>query len=545
MNLTRLITLSLLSACTSSQSQTVSKSGSDTNSPQGPADSPGADEDTAATEDTDTGQDPEPDPVDIELILSLDPDCAMCVTAHIAQEETGLVTIYAGEQGSSLAPWVTFDANLEDTVPVLELHAETTYELKAQRVDTPSVQSEVMTITTAPLPSDFPPINLTAAELDESQPGVTLMTVVEWTGTSTMHSNFLVAVDGDGEVVWYHRLHGLNLGLYVDEHRRIYTTQTALQAIRVDPYGQTVTEWNVEDLGIESTHHEIRPLPDGGLATLTTEMRPIAGWNDGPSGWSLTFEVIGDIFATFDAMGHMTWSWSLLDHFDPLEHHTNDLHMTFWMMPPYDDLTAPKDWSHGNAMVPNGGSWLGSFRNLDWLIQVNPDNDQVDWIFGPGGDFELAEGSRWFSRQHAPAVQPGGSILMYDNGNDRADREAGEQPFSRVVEYELNHETGVATELWSWDGGLPRTYCPIVGDVDTLENGNHLITDGAIYAGTIYTEDVIRPHFSGRVREIKGTEDPQIVWELEVGNPDDTDKTGWLIYRAIRVDSLYPPYATP
>ena len=124
MNLTRLITLSLLSACTSSQSQTVSKSGSDTSSPQGPADSAGADEDTAATEDTDTGQDPEPDPVDIELILSLDPDCAMCVTAHIAQEETGLVTIYAGDQGSSLAPWVTFDAHLEDThaAPEVGLH---------------------------------------------------------------------------------------------------------------------------------------------------------------------------------------------------------------------------------------------------------------------------------------------------------------------------------------------------------------------------------------------------------------------------------------
>jgi hypothetical protein len=371
------------------------------------------------------------------------------------------------------------------------------------------------------------------------------MTLIEWVSPSAMHSNFLVAVDEDGRVIWYHRLHGLNLGLHIDESRRIYTTQSVTQALRVDPFARRQTTWNAEDLGLDTTHHEIRPLPDDGLAVLSTELRTVPGWHHEATGWTVSFDIIGDIFATFDAFGHMTWSWSLLDHIDPIAHHTPDVHMTFWMMPPYDDVLAPKDWSHGNALVPNGGSWLGSFRNLDWLIQVDPDTDEIEWIFGPGGDFELAEGGRWFSRQHSPAVQPGGSILLYDNGNVRADRAPGDQPYSRVVEYQLDHETGVATELWSWDGGSTRTYSPIVGDVDILENDNYLITDGAIYAGIFDTEDELHSHFSGRVREIAGTEDPEIIWELVIGTPDDIEAPSWVVYRSIRTDSLYPSHVRP
>ncbi len=505
--------------------------------------------DTATSADTaannDTAAPDEPERPSIALSLSLEPDCTICGVANIRQSHSGPITIWMGEEGTSLSPWLRVEADTEVTLPLLELRADTRYTVFAQRSDQPDIASERLTLSTGPLPADFPPITLTAHTPEEPAPGITVMTIVEWTPTDEMDRNFLVAVDEAGEVIWYHRLFGLNLGLHIDDLQRIYTSQTATQALRVDPFGRTTTTWEAADLGIDTTHHEVRPTDDGGLAVLTTELRTVPGWTDEASGWTFSFDIIGDIFATFDALGHQIWSWSLLDHINPIDHHTPDLHMTFWMMPPYDDIASPKDWSHGNAMVPNGSGWLGSFRNLDWLIQVDPDTDEIEWIFGPGGDFELAEGGRWFSRQHAPEVQAGGNILLYDNGNDRVDRSPGEQPFSRVVEYQLDLETGLATEIWSYDGGVPRVYCPIVGDVDTLDNDNHLITDGAIYAGTVYTEDDIIPHFSGRVREIAGTVDPRVVWELQVGTPDDIHAQGWLVYRSIRTPSLYPAATRP
>ena len=257
----------------------------------------------------------------------------------------------------------------------------------------------------------------------------------------------------------------------------------------------------------------------------------------------MDFDIIADVFTVLDDAGNVSWTWSLLDHLNPLDHFTDDLHITFWMMPPYDDLAAPKDWSHGNAMVPNGASWLGSFRNLDWLIQVNPDTDEIDWILGDGGDFELAEGGMWFSRQHSPQVLPDGNILLYDNGGDRPGRDPDAAPFTRIVEYSLDEEEGIATEVWSWAGDEPY-FCPIVGDVDRLENGNHLITDGALFWG-FTEEDIPQAHFSGRIREIAGSESPEVIWEVEIGHPSDLMMPAWVAYRAIRIDSLYPASVQP
>ena len=149
----------------------------------------------------------------------------------------------------------------------------------------------------------------------------------------------------------------------------------------------------------------------------------------------------------------------------------------------------------------------------------------------------------WFSRQHSPQVMPDGNILLYDNGGARAGADPTEAPFTRVVEYSLDEEAGVATEVWSWKGETDY-FSPIVGDIDRLENANHLITDGALLWG-FTDEEVPRPHFSGRIREVAGTESPEVIWEVEIGYPDDLTMPGWMTYRGIRIDSLYPAAVQP
>ena len=149
----------------------------------------------------------------------------------------------------------------------------------------------------------------------------------------------------------------------------------------------------------------------------------------------------------------------------------------------------------------------------------------------------------WF-HEALHVVSTVGNILLYDNGVARPGSDPESPPFSRVVEYSLDEEAGIATEVWSW-GGESTYFCPVVGDVDRLENGNHLITDGAIFWGSVTEDDVTRPHFSSRIREVQGTDDPEVIWEINIGHPDDTTQPGWMAYRGIRIDSLYPASVRP
>jgi hypothetical protein len=506
------------------------------------ADDDTADDDTAAD---DTGAPSSPVTI-TSFSADIDPDCSVCGTATIELDGAAPLTLLVGTSGEPPVPWVKMDAASSHQVPVLQLHADTTYELIVRINDGTdnAIESEPVSLTTGPLPDDLPFLEMTQDTELETQPGLTVFAVARWSPIAEDDWSYLIAVDGQGQVVWYRFIEGLSIGLHVDNQSRIYSTETALTALRIDPFGQSSTEWTMADLGYDSAHHEVQGLSDDGMAIMSSELRTVEGWVDETTGIELDFDVVGDLFVTFDSSGETTWQWSILDHIDPIEHHTADLHGTFWMRPPYEDVEAPKDWSHGNAMVANGDGWLGSFRNLDWLVQVDPITDEIEWILGPEGDFELTTGGRWFSRQHAPEIQANGNILLYDNGNARADAEFGEQPWSRVVEYALDHETNTVTEVWSWDGG-ERYFCPIVGDANRLENNNMIITDGAIANGSNVVDGISIAHFSGRVREITTGDSPEVAWELTIGHPGQTELNGYTVYRAIRFPSLYPPNARP
>ena len=525
-------------ACTNDKANSsegsVSSSQEDTQAIQNEIES---EEDTASQDDSGIETlEPQVLSINIEPVL----DCSVCATAVVTLDMPAPVTLVMGKEGTSMAPWVRSDDAVEThRIPLLELHSETTYRVSVWINGTES--DEESTFTTAPLPDSLPPIELTIGGDIRQQSGLTLINALEWANPDGRRF-FVIAVDEDGKVVWYHQLERMALALDIDEHQRIYTTDSMLKAVRIDPYGQTKTEWSVEDLGIESVHHDFQPTADGGMALISTELQVIDGWD--PTFSSSSLNIVADRFMFFDAEGHEVWSWNMLDHLNPQDHYTSDLHMNFWDMPPYLDVIDPKDWSHANALVQHEDNWIVSLRNLDWLMEINPITEGIEWIFGPNGDFSLSDGSRWFSRQHRPSITEDGHILLYDNGLERADETEPDNAFSRVVEYALDHENMTATEQWSWDGG-ERYVCPISGDIHRLENGNHFINDGAIYAGIVTVGDRAQPHYSARLREIVGTEDPEIIWELILGSPDNLEEDGWFVYRAERIESLYPAWVRP
>jgi len=156
-------------------------------------------------------------------------------------------------------------------------------------------------------------------------------------------------------------------------------------------------------------------------------------------------------------------------------------------------------WNHGNAVLhgvdDDGGQyvWL-SLRAQDWILRVDVESDQVDWRFGYEGDFVLVDDldasepveqdpRLWSFQQHAPEwISREGlrtRFLVYDNGVKRPDEDGNpdsSQQYSRIVEFEIDEETMLATihfEYGSPDEDAPEHfYNHQLGDADMQPNGD-------------------------------------------------------------------------
>jgi hypothetical protein len=83
-----------------------------------------------------------------------------------------------------------------------------------------------------------------------------------------------------------------------------------------------------------------------------------------------------------------------------------------------------------------------------------------------GSTFDFASGSARFLHQHQFEIQ-GNRALVFDNEGSTA-RE------SRVIEYELDFENMVATEVWTYLAD-PVVYTFVLGEPARLENGDTFV----------------------------------------------------------------------
>ncbi|MFE4632299.1 arylsulfotransferase family protein [Streptomyces sp. NPDC056773] len=134
---------------------------------------------------------------------------------------------------------------------------------------------------------------------------------------------------------------------------------------------------------------------------------------------------------------------------------------------------SPSDILHTNTLEilsahPTGlwaaGDVLVSLRDLDLIAVLDLRASSVRWWWGPG---EL-------SGQHQPSAQPGGTILIFDNG-----RHSGR---SRILEI----EPVTRTVVWKYEPGL---YCEMAGGCERLADGTILISDAQAGHGLIVDRD--------------------------------------------------------
>ncbi len=137
----------------------------------------------------------------------------------------------------------------------------------------------------------------------------------------------------------------------------------------------------------------------------------------------------------------------------------------------------------------------------------------------------------WYGN-HAPVIRPDGSILLFDNGNERP---VPGPPYSRAVRVVIDDSAPdpsqwTARQTWEFRTddlvtGEPL-YADFLGDADQLANGNVLVGAGGI--------GQVVPPARGRIIEVvpTGASGGDIVWDVSL--PDT-----YTSYRAERLTSLY------
>ncbi|MFH1315609.1 MAG: aryl-sulfate sulfotransferase [Candidatus Uhrbacteria bacterium] len=355
-------------------------------------------------------------------------------------------------------------------------------------------------------PEWYPEVEVTVYEPDLMQPGLTVFGPNMMDKQNNSDAPAYFGYDETGELVWYYPdlendifsncdlelMPDGNYLIHIDNGWRVIT-----------PKGKTVMQVTADDLGLENIHHDVTFTPQGTYIAIANETRNMSvDWLTGDR----VAPIKGELLVEVGADGKEIWRWNAFDHLD-----VNRVALE------QTKIDKSLDWLHANGLqyFEDDDSILLSLRSQSWVIKIDHATGEVVWRLGRDGDFELLNGDpankiAWFSAQHAPELHSDGTILIYDNGNERA---WTNEQFSRAVMYQLDEDTMTARQIWQYQTDY---FTDFVGDVDLLENGNILVTAGG------------QRNNPGPAQIIEVTSDiPAVeVWKMEI--------PGYDIFRATR-----------
>ncbi len=461
------------------------------------------------------------------------------------------------------------DPATELTIPLVGLRAETEYAVRVEGSPGLRTASRRLRFTTGALPGDLP--DLTVSATARARPGVTLFNAGAGVDDLPL-SGSLLAVDQDGQVVWYHQAEQSIADVRQLPSGNLIFNYGNIGAREIDVLGDVVREWTTRNrvrfgqvdsldrdtygdgavvLETPRLHHEVADLlPNGNFLALGMEIRPVDGFPadlcpvdplpPGPR------PIRGDVILEFTPEGEIVHRISLLDSIDPVAQPGLKMCEVKTDQLAYGNRPFV-DWSHANSaeVFEDENVVLVSARNLSSVMALRWRRDpegpagEVLWQLGPGQDFRLTEGE-WFHQQHAPEVQADGTVLIYDNGTERPGTvPAGGTtlPYSRAVVYALDHDgpraTWTARQVWehrSTEPGGEPTYADFLGDADHIGGGHILICHGAV------ADPSTGDFYSARLLEVDRASGATVLDIRLLAGAE----YGWRSYRAEHLDTWYP-----
>ena len=476
-------------------------------------------------------------------------------------DEPGRVSLEIADGDRTWSVTPVDDYRTDHEIPVLGLRPDRSHDVTVVVSDEAGNESSAppVTIRTDPLPENFPPLDVRVSKPAAMEPGVTLFGMFRWPDGGRPDQTFglLIAVDAAGDVVWYHRTdEAALLAIRLQNGNLLYNTSPGGARgalVEIDLLGNVKHTWRsravsaegLEDailVDVDSIHHDVLELPSGNFAVFSSEIRTFENYptsDEDPAAPRGTQEVVGDIVVEFARDGTLVNQWHLLDLVDPYRLGYGSLDTGFWRIT-YQALMEDEpdvvDWAHANALFYDRveDAYLVALRHQDAIVKLDRATGQVDWILGPHSGWNAPWGElllqprgdmAWAYHSHGLEATPQGTLLMYDNGNDRASafeaRLPGSDAFSRAVEFEVDAEAREVRQVWSYQGseGEPF-YSSFLSDADWLPvTGNVLITDGARVTeleGDQGDNDDLPDHQWARILEVTHTAPAETVFELVI-----------------------------
>ena len=432
---------------------------------------------------------------------------------------------------------------------MLGLRPATDYELTATFTDADgaTLTAAPMAFTSRPLPVVLPRFEVIAHHPDRREPGLLLFLA----RTGDKRSHVFVALDEALQVVWW----------FVPDEAFGDVRQTEAgaliglsdgEAVELDLFGESLRRF-APDLDGEP-HHELFPLRDGSFLSAVPELVEVPAYPEhisDPAGAAAPAEITDHRIVRFDETGALRMDFALSERLD-----TGRISYDGRDMGPAGGF----DWAHVNGVVPDprDRGVVVSMRHQDAVAKFDA-SGALMWILGDPAGWDAAflpsllrpVGSlEWPYHQHAPEMGDDGVLLLFDNhnrGHTPYTDEPDQDPRSRVVAFRVDEDRMTVEQVWQFsDTTTGPLLATAMGDADRLpRTGNVLAVFGYLSAeGGVSNRERGWGDLSARILEIDRDrpEDPPL--DLRVYAPRAAEPSGWRIYRAESVPTLYPPGVT-
>jgi arylsulfate sulfotransferase len=418
--------------------------------------------------------------------------------------------------------------------------------------------AEPLTFITAPLPPKMPTFRLRTNNVEKMEPGYTLFRIGNYelftVGNRTARAGYVTIVDNSGEVVWYSDLPTAGEVRQLTNGNLFFPVRMQAAFAEVNLLGQTVKTWNAPYF---IDPHEAYITGHGTFLYLTEFFKPNTMFpssvTDPRAPWVATnfsYDRITEMPAINLPAFEMLNVW-------PLDSMLDSARFNYLT---YETLPGAADAQHANALIEDtrDNSIIVSLRNQDAVIKFSR-SGQIKWILGPHKNWGSAwqpyllkpvgTPFEWNYGQHAPVLTPQGTLLLFDNGNCRAEPFDPPMPaeanYSRAVEFRIDEANRQVSQVWQFaDTNKDRLYAGTLGNASWLpQTGNVLVTFGSVSFENGAHPDAIAPNATiTRIKEVTHDSNPSVVFDLELTYPNNTDSNskGCQVYRSYRIPDLYP-----
>ncbi|MEM8936267.1 MAG: aryl-sulfate sulfotransferase [Pseudomonadota bacterium] len=536
-------------------------------------------------------------PIAVDLIMNENPRAPLAAVLSLSGEDYDSVALNLTATDHSLALAFSKGDHLSQDdnriiFPVVGLRANQIYEGVA--IVTPSGGGEklrlsVGALSTPALPNDryaWPAMSIKKADAERMEPGLTVLSVrrhiqerpqlrsKEQTQFMTQWG-LLIALDNEGEVVWYYEADRRIAGVEQLTNGNILYQLSDSRTVEINWLGETLRQFYAENrpqgpmddptataiAGIQTLHHQPHETARGVFLSFSANARFIENWytNEYDPGPRKTQNVMGDTIIEFSEEGEILWSWNAWDYLDPFQigYEAFD---PYWTTRGFPDTW---DWTHGNGVTHDGrdDSVVASFKLLDAIIKIDRESKDMKWIFGDhiGWSEEyqhllltpIGGGFRWPYHQHNPRWTHAGTLLVFNNNRgqtkpfDGREQVPYEQTYSYTVEYEIDEEAGTVRQVWISEPEMTDESCVsfAMSEAHRLPQTDNILEINA-QCGPIGVEGATwdpwildKPHIAemprgGRVREYTRTSPADVVFEARFEDPSQV--INWEVYGGYR-----------